>query len=263
MLYAMLPNLQIPSWTVDGTVLFDAFGFLVFVAVLVGFELGRLRARKTGLDVRVCADAMFWTVIGGFVLAHLVAAIFYFPERIVEDPLYLLKVWAGLSSFGGFLGGVLGSYLTLRLRKVPYLPYAEAILFGLLPGWVIGRLGCTIAFDHPGSPTTFFLGELDHAGVVRHNLGLYEMLVALALTLLVYALRNRRPFAGFPFVLVMIVYAPLRFVADFLRIGDPTYLGLTAGQYLAAAMFFGGVVLLVWGLRRPKPAVASPAPPTP
>ena len=46
-------------------------------------------------------------VIGGFIVAHLVSVIFYFPERILEDRKVLLNPFAGLSSFGGFLGAFL------------------------------------------------------------------------------------------------------------------------------------------------------------
>jgi phosphatidylglycerol:prolipoprotein diacylglycerol transferase len=115
---------------------------------------------------------------------------------VIEEPLSLLMVWGGLSSFGGFFGGVLGAILYLRKRGVPSIPYLEAGFFGFVPVWILGRLGCTIAFDHPGQPTDFFLGMADSARVIRHNLGFYEMLYTVLLTVILYGLRNFRPFDG-------------------------------------------------------------------
>jgi Prolipoprotein diacylglyceryltransferase len=246
----MLPNLNIPPVKLFGPLELHAFGFLVAVAVFLGFYLGKRRAANVGLDPNICASGITWGVFTGFIFAHWVSAIFYFPERIAADPLYLLKFWDGISSFGGFVGGILGVYLYLRRMNVSYLDYIEAMLFGLVPAWVIGRLACTIAFDHPGLPTNFILGMMDEQGVVRHNLGLYEMLAALVLTGLLYLLKNVRPFRGFHCALVMLFYAPVRFLWDSLRIADKTYLGLTPGQYFSIIMGVAAMGWMVVGLAK-------------
>jgi phosphatidylglycerol:prolipoprotein diacylglycerol transferase len=136
-----------------------------------------------------------------------------------------------------------------RRKNVPTLPYVEAILFGFVPAWILGRLGCTIAFDHPGLPTTFFLGMADWAGVVRHNLGLYEMLYTVLLAAALYGLRNFRPFEGFHLVLIILLYSPVRFFLDTLRVADRRYWGYTPGQYFSVLLLALGVWLLVRGWR--------------
>jgi phosphatidylglycerol:prolipoprotein diacylglycerol transferase len=244
----MLPNLNIPSLRLFGPIEIHAFGVLVAVAVLLGFSLGKRRAANVGLDPNICASGMTWGVFAGFVFAHWVSAVFYFPERIADDPLYLLKFWDGISSFGGFIGGILGTYWYFRRMNVSFLDYTEAILFGLVPGWAVGRLGCTIAFDHPGLPTDFILGMMDEQGVVRHNLGLYEMVAALVLTGVLYLLKNVRPFRGFHCALVMVLYAPVRFLCDSLRIADKLYLGFTPGQYFSIIMALAAMGWIVVGL---------------
>ncbi len=244
----MLPHINIPPLKLFGPIEIHAFGVLVAIAVLLGFSLGKRRAAKVGLDPNVCASGMTWGIFIGFIVAHWVSAVFYFPERVSDDPWYLLKFWDGISSFGGFIGGILGTYLYFRRMKVSYLDYAEAIIFGLVPGWAVGRLACTIAFDHPGLPTDFILGMMDDQGVVRHNLGLYEMLAALFLTGLLYLLKNVRPFRGFHLALVMVLYAPVRFMWDSLRIADRTYLGFTPGQYFAILMAVAAAGWMAMGL---------------
>ena len=110
-------------------------------------------------------------------------------------------------------------------------------------GWIVGRAGCTVAFDHPGLETDFFLGWRYRDGRVIHNLGFYEMLYLIALACL-FKLLGRRPrqwgpgfFAG----LLAMLYAPARFGFDFLRTADIDYLGLTPGQWASIAAMLAGM----------------------
>jgi phosphatidylglycerol:prolipoprotein diacylglycerol transferase len=244
-----LPYFHIPTYKLFGLIPIQPFGVLVGIALVVGYTLGRRRARLVGLDPNLCADGMVWIVVSGFVVAHLVSVIFYFPERILENPLVLLAVWSGLSSFGGLLGAMIGAIWFFRKRKAPIMKYCDAIVFGFIPAWIIGRMGCTVVHDHPGKETSFAFAFAFKDGVVRHDLGFYEMLYAVFLTLVIYALKNVRPFDGFHPAVMLILYAPVRFLLDYLRVGDATYLGLTPGQYFAVGMFLFGVGLIVRGVK--------------
>jgi phosphatidylglycerol:prolipoprotein diacylglycerol transferase len=226
------------------------FTGLVVAAVFIGCELAYLSGKRMGIKTRFVIDGSLWGVAAGFTTSHLFNIVFYHPQRVLEDPLVLLMVWSSMSSFGGFFGGALGAMIYFRRKNVPTLPYVEAILFGFVPAWILGRLGCTIAFDHPGLPTTFFLGMADWAGVVRHNLGLYEMLYTVLLAAALYGLRNFRPFEGFHLVLIILLYSPVRFFLDTLRVADRRYWGYTPGQYFSVLLLALGVWLLVRGVRR-------------
>ena len=96
--------------------------------------------------------------MGGFIGAHLVHVLFYHPELLQEDPWVLFKFWGGLSSIGGFLGGMSAAVGYLLYKKQPLLPYGDRLLSALVVGWIFGRTGCSFAHDHPGRLTDFFLG---------------------------------------------------------------------------------------------------------
>jgi len=245
----MLPNPTLPTIKLIGPLKIHPFGFLVALAVLLGYWLVLRRAKKTGLNEQVIADAGLWAIVIGFVISHLVWAIIYNPPLVRDNPLILLMVWKGISSFGGFFGGTFGAWIYLKRKKIRPLPYFEAMLFGLVPAWFVARLGCTTAFDHPGLKTSFFLGMMDSSGVVRHNLGFYEALWTLVIALVLYALRDYQPFDTFHFVLVFLLYAPVRFFFDSLRIDDRTYLGFTPGQYFSVILTGIGLYLLVKGMK--------------
>jgi phosphatidylglycerol---prolipoprotein diacylglyceryl transferase len=251
----VIPYIDIPPYHLFGLIPIQPFGVLVGIALVVGYSLGRRRARLTGLDPQICADGMVWIVVSGFIVAHLVSVIFYFPHRILDNPLVLLAVWSGLSSFGGYVGGALGAYLYFRRKGVSIIKYVDAITFGMVPAWILGRLGCTVVHDHPGRETAFFLGVKYKDGIIRHDLGLYEMLLAVVLTIIIYSLKKVRPFDGFYPALMLLIYSPVRFVLDYLRVGDKTYLGLTPGQYFSIVMMGVAVWLIVRGIRRRGQAV--------
>ena len=90
-----------------GSIPIHLFGVLVAIGVIVGDRIVVAEGKKRGLEEQDVRFLNARIVIGGFIMAHLVSVIFYFPERIKENPLVLLNVWSGLSSFGGFLGAFL------------------------------------------------------------------------------------------------------------------------------------------------------------
>jgi phosphatidylglycerol:prolipoprotein diacylglycerol transferase len=97
----MLPNLYIPELKIIGPVTVKPFGVLVALSILIGYWLAIQRAKRTGLDMQIFADCLFWALAGGFLGAHLFWAFFYNPQMIKDNPLVLLKIWEGISSFGG------------------------------------------------------------------------------------------------------------------------------------------------------------------
>jgi phosphatidylglycerol:prolipoprotein diacylglycerol transferase len=248
----MIPNLSIPSIKLFGPLKIHPFGMFVASSLLIGYWLVMRRARNTGLDIQITADASLWAISIGMIISHLFWAILYNHHLVRENPLLLVMVWKGISSYGGFIGGAFGSWIYLRRKGVPSLPYIEAILFGFVPAWVVARLGCTIAFDHPGRRTDFFLGMADGSGVIRHNLGLYEAMWTVVIVLILYALKEYRPFRAFHLALVFLLYTPVRFLFDSLRIDDRTYLGFTPGQYFSLLAFVLGIYLFIRGMKEKR-----------
>jgi phosphatidylglycerol:prolipoprotein diacylglycerol transferase len=255
----VLPYFQQPSLSL-GPITIHAFGVLVAMAMLVGMRMVRRRAAADGLDPLLADRLVTWTLLGGFAGAHLVDRLIYYPAETMAEPIRLLKFWEGLSSFGGFLGAIVGAVLFFRRNSdQPRWPYLDAVAWGFPFGWIFGRLGCFVAFDHPGDPTTFFLGQRYSDNIVRHNLGLEEALYTVVIAGLFYLLgrKARRP-PGFYVGLLPLVYAPVRFLFDFLRIRDVRYGGLTPGQWGAFAVMGLGAFILVRAQKKGE-AEASPA----
>lgn len=230
------------------------FGALVATGVYLGAYLTLRRARRLGLDDKVMASFIAWVVGIGFVGGHVLDEVFYYPERLRADPLSLLRLWDGLSSFGGFTGAFIGMLIWRARYRVPVLPYADNVMALLPVGWVLGRAGCATAHDHPGVLSDSWLA-VRYPGASRFDLGLLEMLLTVPLMLAFLWLGKKpRPW-GFFSAIACISYAPIRFALDFLRARaavpgdfhgaiDPRYFFLTPAQWECFALLGLGIFLL-------------------
>jgi phosphatidylglycerol:prolipoprotein diacylglycerol transferase len=235
--------LEIPLWGGRNAA---AFGTLVATGILVGVAWAYHRAKVLGIPRDNISEAIVWALCAGFLGSHL-AAIAFDPQPLGSRGLgFYLQFWNGMSSFGGFFGALFGLWIHFRRSGRPWLVEAEISLQGLVVGWVFGRLGCTLVHDHIGRLSDFPLAiQFPHGA--RHDLGLYEFLYTLLVLVPAILWLNRRPRpAGTTVWVVAWLYAPARFLGDFLRhtdLPDPDlrYLGLTPAQYGCIALVLIGV----------------------
>ena len=270
----MIPFFDQPTLSL-GPLTVHAYGALVATGVIFGGWLVLRRSRRKGLDPEETERMLTWMLVAGFVGAHLFSVLAYFPEELARDPWLLFRIWEDLSSFGGIAGGAVGIWIYLRIRAPAEVrrrkwSYWDLIGFGLPFGWAFGRLGCMMAHDHPGKVTDFFLsrslqspearayitrlyeaspwvGDLPPASRLAemgfHDLGWYEFLYLALVMVPVFLVLNRSDRSpGFWAAAFLLMYGPVRFLLDYLRVVDPRYLGLTPGQYMAAA----GTLIGLW-----------------
>lgn len=277
----MIPYFAQPSLDL-GPLTLHAFGLVVAASVLVGLEIGRRRFARMGVAVTEAERYAWYVVAGGFLGAHLFSVVFYFPEQLVADPMAIVRVWENLSSFGGILGGLVGAALYFSRTRGPATAgdrwrYLDVLVFAFAISLMIGRVGCTLAHDHPGTlstwPAAISLESADAQAYIRdtyaavgrsaelpppaalaqlgfHDLGWYELIYLALVVVPVVVLAGRRPRApGTLAVVFTVFYMPARFALDFLRVADATYAGLTPAQW-AAMVLMVAVPLGVQASRR-------------
>jgi phosphatidylglycerol:prolipoprotein diacylglycerol transferase len=253
---ALIPWFELPSLTL-GPFTIQSFGVLSALGILAAVQLAARGAKELGEDPQVVVDFAVAGVLAGVVAGHLVHLFFYHPEEL-REPWRIVKFWEGLSSMGGLAGGIVAAAVWFRRKGIPFSRYADAFALGVAPGWGVARLGCFSVHDHPGVRTDFFLAVRFPDGP-RHDLGLYEAILLLALGALLWALHRRSVLTGRLLPLLAVVYGVGRFLLDFLRARDVAYadarhLGLTFAQYAAVVLVVWGVVGLVRGPARFAPA---------
>jgi hypothetical protein len=120
-----------------------------------------------------------------------------------------------------------------------------------------------LAMDYPRALNPGDLAE-HYPGTSQYikawNLGLLELLYLIPVNafILWYAFRSsKRPNAGMVTVLTGVLYAPVRFFLDYLRVNpeaDPRYFGLTFAQWASIVAFGAAIALAVRIAKTGKPA---------
>jgi phosphatidylglycerol:prolipoprotein diacylglycerol transferase len=273
---------------------FHPFGILLAIAFGVGDSVSIARAKALGYDLKQFRAFEITVLLSAFFVSRLVDAIFYHPDLFLARPWSLLFVWEGMSSTGGLLGAVLGGFawklFTIRPRGIlrwpvrrpvamPLLPFAEVCCATFAIPFAIGRFGCALVHDHPGElatagswlavawPTSesdgvhHVLGPIHvvWGSTARYDLGLLESLLLGALSwVLVLTWKRRLPLGTYG-ILTAFVYAPARFLLDFLRMTDAPdadlrHGHLTFAQWAMLPLFLYGIVLFWYVVRRGRNA---------
>ena len=95
--------------------------------------------------------------------------------------------------------------VSIFARSIDPVAVAASFARAAVAGWAVGRIGCAIIMDHPGTLSS--LG-------FRHNLGLYELVWALLLSLAApRLLRTRGRFS----IVTCMSFSALRLLLDSLR----------------------------------------------
>jgi phosphatidylglycerol:prolipoprotein diacylglycerol transferase len=265
---------EIPIPGIDQTLPIQPFGVVVAIGVLLGAKVAERFGKDRGIHPAVVSEMVGYVVITAFIACYFLNAAWYRPEqfaRLLADPTLLWKEYLGLSSYGGFVGAILGLLLWRWRRGYSMIAIGEAATFAFPFGWLFGRIGCFITHDHPGKKSDFFLavdnyqfGTAESYGAdgvavyaARHDLGLYEVFWSAAVIALFLFLHKQKPVrrTGFYMALLPLLYAPVRFPLDYLRDDDATYVGLTPGQWGSIALLGVGAFVMWYIHTHPEPTL--------
>jgi len=228
-----------------------SFGLMVALGFLAGLWVFRRELRGRGLRLEL-ENAALIGAAGGLVGAKVVWAIEFSGSGPFAD---LLFSRAGLSWYGGFIGGVGAGIAAIRYMRGPLIATLASAAPALAVGHMLGRIGCFLVGDDYGTPSDLpwavaFPQGLPPTDVPVHPTQLYEALFLLALAILLTALRRHgtsdRAVLGLYFVLA----GGFRFLLEFIRVNEPIVLGLTLAQIFALLVVAIGAALLVWPRRR-------------
>lgn len=226
----MIPYFQYTTIHI-GPIPIQVWGLMVSLGILAGAWAASKMAKRRGQDPKLIWDLSFWVIVGAFLFAKLFM-IFYDPTTIFST--------SGFSIIGGFIGASLFGIIYLRKKHVDVYAYADTAIFGLPLGLFIGRIGCFLIHDHPGTLSDSILAVKFPDGA-RLDHGLLLSLNGLAMFLVFLWLAKKKAQTGTYLIVFLIWYGVVRFFLDFLRatdgpIVDARYFSLTPAQYAAVVM---------------------------
>ncbi len=221
---------------------FVALGF--FTAVMVS----RIFAKKNNIDPQKMTDLIFTIMVSALIGARLLYVIINF-EFYKNDLIAIFKLWdGGLVFYGGFIVGVMGSYLFIKINKLPLWKAADVIAPSIALGHAVGRIGCFFSGCCYGKECSYpwavkFSDPLSLAplGVFLHPTQIY-MVVSNSLIFLILLLIYRvKKFHGMVFFCYLLIYSVFRSYIE-------TYRGDFRGDFFKFPISVSQGISLITGL---------------
>jgi phosphatidylglycerol:prolipoprotein diacylglycerol transferase len=229
-----------------GSLDITSFGVMVALGALAGLWVFRRELARSGLP-EAAMDAAVYGLVGGLLGAKLL----YVFEHLDESSfLALFLDRGGMSWFGGFAGGLLAGFLTIRAKRWPLLAVLAAATPALAIGQLLGRIGCFLVGDDYGHPTSLPWGVAFPEGLPPttervHPTQIYEAIFLGFFAWLLIRWRRRglsdRTVLGRYFVGV----GAFRFALEFVRVNTRVLGPLTVAHIFSLAVVALGVALLV------------------
>ena len=229
-----------------GSLDITSFGVMVALGALVGLWVFRRELARSGLP-EAAMDAAVYGLVGGLLGAKLL----YVFEHLEESSFFSLFLdRGGMSWFGGFAGGLLAGFLTIRLKRWPLLAVLAAATPALAIGQLLGRIGCFLVGDDYGHPTSLPWGVAFPEGLPPttervHPTQLYEAIFLGFFAWVLIRWRRRglsdRAVLGRYFVGV----GAFRFLLEFVRVNTRVLGPLTVAQLFSLAVVALGLALLL------------------
>jgi phosphatidylglycerol:prolipoprotein diacylglycerol transferase len=230
-----------------------SFGVLVALGALAGLWVFRREIARSGLPDTV-TDAAIYGLIGGLAGAKLL----YVLEHLDESTFFgLLLDRGGMSWFGGFAGGLLAGYATMRANGWPVVKVLAAATPALAIGQLLGRIGCFLVGDDYGHPTSLPWGVAFPEGLPPTTERVHPTQIYEAIFLGVFAwvlIRWRRGGVADRVVLgrYFVGVAGFRFLLEFLRVNTRVLGPLTVAHLFSLGVVLLGVALLLRSAPAPR-----------
>ncbi|HBK33757.1 TPA: diacylglyceryl transferase [Candidatus Uhrbacteria bacterium] len=249
----MIPYFSLETISL-GPITVQVWGLLVAFGIGAGAWVSQRVAIHRGLPSLVFWHLVLWIMIGAFVGARIFFVALYAPAYFFSHPFEVFAIWeGGWSMMGGYLGALAAGAFIFYRKHLSFFSWVDVLIYGLPLGIGIGRIGCFLIHDHPGTPTNFFLGVLYPDGMIRHDHGLYLSLIGFVVFSLFWIMKKYPRRVG-DYVFVFLGMEGIsRFLLDFLRATDIRYFGLTPAQYLG--VIFLGCAVWLFARRSKQPFV--------
>lgn len=248
------------------------YGLMYLLAFGTGYGLAlwRIRRSGSGWTADMLSDLLFYIAMGVILGGRLGYVVFYGFDRLVDDPLWALRVWEGGMSFhGGLLGVLIAVAVFCRQYQKPWFDMMDFVAPLVPTGLLFGRIGNFIGGELWGRPVVdqnfplaMVFPHVDN--LARHPSQLYEaVLEGLVLFVLLwwYSARPRPRMAVSG--LFLAGYGAARFTVEFFRQPDADkgfilFDWMTMGQILTTPMILGGLVLMLLAYRNERLALNVP-----
>lgn len=196
------------------------YGIIIAAALVCAILYAAHEAKRVKLPEETISDVVLFGVPAAIIGARLYYVIFSW-ESYKGDFMKIIAVWeGGLAVYGGIAAGVLTGFIYCRIKKISFAELADCASIAFLIGQCIGRWGNFVNVEAYGTETSLpWRMQISEAGnmICVHPTFLYESLWNFVGIFLLSALKNKKPFRGFVFLIYLIWYGVGRTFIEGLR----------------------------------------------
>lgn len=232
------------------------YGLMYVVAIITASYIinSEVRRKRIPLTSDEVTNLMLVTIIVALIVARLYYVVFnwgYYGAYPAEIP----AIWhGGLAIHGGIIGGLIGGWLYLKRKSVPFWRMADTVALCLIIGQAFGRFGNFMNGDAHGRPTEMPWGIVfpeasiagrEFPGVPLHPAMLYELVINVAIFCLLWFVIRKWPHKnGFIFALYIALYSCGRLFVEHFR-ADSLMLGpFKAAQVVSIVIIIAMTIII-------------------
>lgn len=120
-----------------------SYGVMLGLSLVVGWYIVMYLGKKDGISQETLGNCYIWTAVSAILGARLLYIITNWSDFTNASLMDMINVRkGGLVAYGGFLGGFIGSWIYLKIKKIRLLPWADVVVPSLGSGLGITRIGC-------------------------------------------------------------------------------------------------------------------------
>lgn len=247
------------------------YGIIIGAAILLGFLIATVEAKRTGQNPEDYMDMGIIGVIAGIVGARLYYVIFSW-DMYKDNPLHIFNLReGGLAIYGGVIGAVIAVFALARWKKLSPFLILDTVAMPILNGQMLGRWGnffnreafgeytdglfamrLPVDAVRSGDITERMREHMETIGGVEYiqvsPTFLYESVWCAVLLIILILYRKHKKYEGELFLLYIFGYALGRVWIEGLRTDQLLIpgIGFPVSQALAGCVvIFAGVALVV------------------
>jgi prolipoprotein diacylglyceryl transferase len=239
------------------------YGLMFAISFILGYHIVEIQFKHEKENLKWLESLLMYIVVATIVGARLGHVFFYSWDYYQNHLSEIIMVWkGGLASHGGVLGIFIALLIHSKIytKRNVFWTIDRVIIPAALAAMFI-RLGNLFNSEIYGVQTSLpwgFIFERNGETVAKHPTQLYEALAYLFTFLLLtymYWKTNAKSKTGLISGIFFVIAFTARFLIEFVKEDQEAFeacMALNMGQWLSIPFVLGGIVLIIYALRKKK-----------
>jgi phosphatidylglycerol:prolipoprotein diacylglycerol transferase len=253
---------MIPKQINIGPFAFHLYGFIIGTAIVAGWYLSKKRSRIYNIPEKIFEDYLLvMPIIASLIGARVYHVIDYWNvyQQNVVSILYIQN--GGLGIWGAIIGGIIGTFIYCKIRKLNFPTMLDLFSPSLILGQAFGRIGNFINQEGFGPPTSVswkvYIEPASRplnyiSNKFFHPTFFYEAILNLMSFFILIAFANKLKKPGQIFAIYLILYSLSRFITEHFRI-DTWVIGSLKVSYLFSTICLTlGVLIYIFSSKHKR-----------